>query len=99
MKINSESDSVNISKPQSDRLSESQNASSRATRTLQAAGDSSDGVDFGNQNGLLSQTLNAGAADRASRVEQLRALVQSGQYQVDSGALSKSIVDATLNGD
>jgi flagellar biosynthesis anti-sigma factor FlgM len=102
VKINgqiNESDSVNISKPQSDRLSESQNSSSRATRTFQAPGDSSDGVDFGNQNGLLSQTLNAGAADRASRVEQLRALVQSGQYQVDSGALSKSIVDATLNGD
>jgi flagellar biosynthesis anti-sigma factor FlgM len=91
-----ESDTVNISKPQSERLSESQNGSARSTRATQPASDLSDGVDFGNQNGLVSQALNAGAGDRASRVEQLRALVQSGQYQVDTGALSKSIVDGTL---
>ena len=98
MKIN-ERDTVNISKPQSDRLTETQNASSRTARASQPAGSATDGVDFGSQNGLVSQARNAGAADRATRVEQLRALVQSGQYQVDTGALSKSIVDATLNGD
>ena len=98
MRIN-ESDTVNISKPQSDRLSETPNSSSPATRTAQTVGAGSDQVDFGSQNSLVSQALNAGTADQASRVEQLRALVQSGQYQVDSGALSKSIVDSALNGD
>ena len=98
MKIN-ESDTVNISKPQSERLSESPKASAPTTRPAQTSGAGTDQVDFGGQNGLVSQTLNAGTSERASRVEELRALVQSGQYQVDTGALSKSIVDATLKGD
>jgi flagellar biosynthesis anti-sigma factor FlgM len=99
VKINNERDTVNISKPQSERLTESPKTPSRTTRVSQPAGTPGDRVDFGSQNTLVSQTLDAGAAARTARVEQLRALVQSGQYQVDTGALSKSIVDATLNGD
>jgi flagellar biosynthesis anti-sigma factor FlgM len=97
VKIN-ERDTVNISKPQSERLSESPKTTSRTTRASQPAGTASDQVDLGSQ-GLVSQTLSAGTADRAARVEELKALVQSGQYQVDTGALSRSIVDATLKGD
>jgi flagellar biosynthesis anti-sigma factor FlgM len=98
VKIN-ERDTVNISKPQSERLSESPKATSRTTRATQPAGTPSDRVDFGSQDGLVSQTLSAGTAERAARVDELKALVQSGQYQVDTSALSKSIVDATLKGD
>jgi len=50
------------------------------------------------QAGLVSQVQTAGSDGRSSRVEELRALVQSGQYQVDTAALSTSIVSGTLNG-
>jgi flagellar biosynthesis anti-sigma factor FlgM len=98
VKIN-ESDVLNIAKPQSERLSESLKLTSgpgRAPST--ASSSSSDQIDLGSQAGLLSQAQNAGSSDRQARVEQLRALVQSGQYQVDPAALSKSIVNAALNG-
>ena len=59
---------------------------------------SSDQIDLGNQNGLVSQAQTAGADSRAALIEQLRAQVQSGQYQVDPEALSRSIVDSALSG-
>jgi flagellar biosynthesis anti-sigma factor FlgM len=59
---------------------------------------SSDQIDLGNQSGLVSQAQTAGADSRAARIEQLRALVQSGQYQVDPAALSRSLVDSALSG-
>ena len=59
----------------------------------------SDRTDFNSLSHLLAAASNAGAADRADRVEQLRQLVASGRYQVDSQALSRSIVDASLKGE
>jgi anti-sigma28 factor (negative regulator of flagellin synthesis) len=58
----------------------------------------SDRIDLGAQNDLVSQAQNAGADSRAARIEQLRQLVQSGQYQVDPAALSQSIVQSVLDG-
>ena len=97
MKIN-ERDTLNISKPYSDRLYEalkSEGSSSSASRRLESPADA---IDVRSQNKLLSQTLTAGSSERASRLEQLRALVQSGQYQVDIAALSQAMVNAALNG-
>lgn len=59
---------------------------------------SSDGIDLANQNGLVSQAQTAGADSRSAYLEQLRAQVQSGQYQVDPVALSKSIINAAFAG-
>lgn len=59
---------------------------------------SSDRIDLGAQNDLVSQAQTAGTDARAARIEQLRLLVQSGQYQVDPVALSQSIVQSALNG-
>jgi anti-sigma28 factor (negative regulator of flagellin synthesis) len=58
----------------------------------------SDRIDLGAQNDLVSQAQTAGTDARAARIEQLRLLVQSGQYQVDPVALSQSIVQSALNG-
>ncbi len=98
MKIQ-ESDLLNISKPQSERVSETPNSSSSASRRVKSPGSGTDGIDLGSQLGLVSQAQDAGTDNTAARIEQLRALVLSGQYQVDNNALSKSIVDATLKGD
>lgn len=97
MKIN-ENALMNIVKPQSERLSDSLKVTSGTGRVASPAGALSDQIDLGSQAGLLSQAQSAGDIDRQARIEQLKALVQSGQYQVDPSALSESIVNAALNG-
>jgi anti-sigma28 factor (negative regulator of flagellin synthesis) len=97
MKI--ESNLLNISMSQSDRVQEpSKPDSSSASRkaSLTAAGD---GVELGGQGGLLAAAQSAGQDQRASVVQYLRGLVLSGKYQVDSAALSESIVTASQFGD
>ncbi len=97
MKI--ESNLLNISMSQSDRVQEpSKPDSSSSSRkpSLTAAGD---GVELGSQAGFVATARSAGLAERASVVQYLRGLVQSGQYQVDSAALSESIVTASQYGD
>ena len=58
-----------------------------------------DQIDVGGQTGLLFQAQNAGSAYSSARNAQLQQLVQSGQYVVDTGALSTSLVTGALNGD
>ena len=97
MKI--ESNLLNISMSQSDRVQEpSKPDSSSSSRklSLTAAGD---GVELGRQGALVATAQNAGQDERASVVQYLRGLVQSGQYQVDTAALSESIVTASQHGD
>ncbi len=60
------------------------------------AGDSA-----GSDSILLSATSNALqtlSADRAARVQQLSALVQSGSYQVSGSQVSRAIVDDAVSG-
>ena len=88
-----------ISKTQSDNVFDSGKQASSTGRASQAQSTVSDGIELGSQNGLLGQAQSAGTDSGQARVEQLRALVLSGQYQVDTKALSQSIVTGTLNGD
>ena len=97
MKI--ESNLLNISMSQSDRVQEPpkpDSSSSSRKLSLTAAGD---GVELGRQEGLVAAAQSAGLSERAGVVQYLRGLVQSGQYQVDSAALSQSIVTAAQYGD
>lgn len=98
MKIN-ESDALNIAKPQPERVSASPNLTPDSGRVPAPASGPADQIDLGSQAGLLSQAQSAGSSDREARIQQLRSLVQSGQYQVDPAALSQSIVNAALNAD
>jgi hypothetical protein len=97
MKI--ESNLLNISMSQSNRVQEplkpDTNSSSRKP-SLTAAGD---GVELGRQDAFVAAARSAGLPERTSMVQYLRGLVQSGQYQVDSAALSESIVTASQYGD
>jgi flagellar biosynthesis anti-sigma factor FlgM len=60
--------------------------------------DTGDKIDLNSQASLLSQAQSAGASERSANIDRLRALVQSGQYQVDTGALSHSIVNSAIAG-
>jgi len=92
-------DTVNtISNSQTNRVFDASKPTGGSGRTPQSVGSPADGVDLGNQTGLLSQALSANSDSRNARVEELKGLVQSGQYHVDVVALSRSIVDAALNG-
>ena len=92
-------DTVNtISKSQTEGVFDSTATAARNGRAGQNADVQNDQVDLGSQSDLVSQAQTASSGDRAARLEQLRALVQSGQYQVDTKALSQSIVSAAVNG-
>lgn len=71
----------------------SQNHPTSRTHTISRSGE--DGTSLGSFSSLVALTM-AGGGDRVS---ELRQLVKSGEYQVDSKALSRSIVDSALNGD
>jgi anti-sigma28 factor (negative regulator of flagellin synthesis) len=92
-------DALNILKPQSGTVSEPLKTSGKSRSAASYGTSSSDQIDLGGQNWLLSGVQSAGASQRESRVAELRALVQSGQYQVDPAALSQSIVSSALSGD
>ena len=97
MKI--ESNLLNISMSQSDRVQEPSkpdSSSSSRKASLTAAGD---GVELGRQEGLVAAAQSAGLSERAGMVQYLRGLVQSGRYQVDTAALSNSIITASQYGD
>jgi anti-sigma28 factor (negative regulator of flagellin synthesis) len=100
MKID-ESSTVNTSNLQFTRAYETPgsggNSSSSAASRVENTGDTGDRIDLGSQ-ALLSKAQEADSAARSSQVEHLRALVQSGQYQFDHGALSRSIVNSAING-
>jgi len=94
-----ENNLLNISMPQSDRVQEPSKAQSQASGRAQSIRTAGDGVDLGSQAGLVQTAQAAGLADRASVTQSLRALVQSGQYKVDSAALAYSMVTAAQYGD
>jgi hypothetical protein len=60
-------------------------------------GASSDHVELSGGLGRLSQTLSSFHQDRASRVQSLAALYQSGNYRPDSMATSRAMVSEALS--
>jgi anti-sigma28 factor (negative regulator of flagellin synthesis) len=96
MKI--EGDLLNISMPKSDRVLEASKPEGKSASRTSSTSSANDAVDLGSQAGLIATALASGQGDRSSTVQHLRALVQSGQYQVDTAALSESIVSAAHNG-
>jgi flagellar biosynthesis anti-sigma factor FlgM len=78
--------------------------SSRATGTSAStpagtgstAGD--DLISLSNSSSLVQQALQSSSSARQARVQELKALVQSGQYEPDASAVSSALIDAHLNG-
>jgi anti-sigma28 factor (negative regulator of flagellin synthesis) len=96
VKINEQA--MNILSPQTGPLYEVPEPGRSSTYAPKGPVNAGDQIDLASQPELMSQTQSAGAEEQASRTAQLRAAFQSGQYQVDTGALSQSIVGAMANG-
>ncbi|HLK21802.1 MAG TPA: flagellar biosynthesis anti-sigma factor FlgM [Bryobacteraceae bacterium] len=60
---------------------------------------SSDSIAISGTGSLVQQAINAGADDRAARVQALQQQYQSGNYQVDAIAVSRSLIAAHLSGE
>jgi anti-sigma28 factor (negative regulator of flagellin synthesis) len=97
MKINERS-ALNTSKPDSTRLYETQTPAGKSSPAAGPVQDTGDKIDLGSQATLLSRAQATDSSERSSNTERLRALIQSGQYQMNPAALSSSIVSATLDG-
>src|ERR1700679_2251876 len=97
MKIN-ENNALTTSKPQSSPVYETPRSDGNSSPVLGPTPDTGDKIDLGSQASLLSQAQSAGSSESSATVQRLQALIQSGQYQVDPGALSRSIVSAATNG-
>ncbi len=95
MKI--ETNPLDISLPQNDRV-RGLKANSQPPSRLESTRSSGDRVSLGSS-GLFALARAAGADDREATVQRLRALVQSGQYQVDTTALSQSLLQSAQLGD
>ena len=92
-----EQDSVNIQKPQSGRTSETSGSKARFIAPGVASG-GEDHVDVSAQSQLQSLAAAVGEGPRTDRVEELRALFNSGNYEVDVHALSGAILGEMLHG-
>jgi len=92
------SDSLTIGNPQSGPVQEPVRTSRNTGGTSSATTSSSDRIDLQSQNGLLNLAQAVNSPQFDERVQQLRALVQSGQYQVDPQSLAESLVSSALNG-
>ena len=69
----------------------------RAAGGGSGAGDSGgDRVEFSSSLGRLSQAISADSAQRASRVQTLAAVYQSGRYHADSQATSQGLISEAL---
>jgi flagellar biosynthesis anti-sigma factor FlgM len=60
---------------------------------------SSDSIAISGTNSLVQQALTSGSATRAARVAELQKQYQSGQYQVDSVAVSRALIATHLAGE
>lgn len=58
-----------------------------------------DSVMLSNAAGLVQQALSAGQVARASRVQQLKQQIESGQYNVDPAAVGSALIGAANVGD
>ena len=58
-----------------------------------------DSVALSGASRLIQQALNAGSDARATRVQQLKQQIESGQYVVDPAAISSAILNQSINGE
>jgi anti-sigma28 factor (negative regulator of flagellin synthesis) len=93
-----ERDSVDIQKPQTGQPGQVANTGPGAKASRKPGASGEDRFDVGTQSELQALAMAAGEAERAERVERLRALVSSGRYTVEPVALSQAIVAAMLQG-
>ena len=95
MKIVDQSNLSQVSAPGAKSVSGAESGERRdAGRTT--TGDSNDSAQLSGLAGKISQAVSKDSVNRAALVEQLRAQVASGTFQVDAAAASRGIVNDSL---
>ena len=69
------------------------------SNTSQSTAGGPDSVALNSAGDLAQLALNAGASERADRVEQLKQLVDTNQYTVDPNTVSRALIGAHMVGD
>ena len=82
--------------PESGRTAETQKLDRTGASSSGSAESGGDRVEFSSSLGRLSQALASDAGQRASRVESLAALYQSGGYRADSQSTSQGMINEAL---
>jgi flagellar biosynthesis anti-sigma factor FlgM len=57
-----------------------------------------DSISLSNTPNLVQQALNSSSSARSARIQELKALVQSNQYNPDAQEVSSALIDAHLAG-
>jgi len=87
--------SLNLDKAQQSARTTGSGASQSAS-TSSTPGD--DSISLSNSPNLVQQALASSSAARLARVQELKALVQSNQYQPDAQEVSSALINAHLTG-
>ncbi len=90
MKIN---DSSSINKPAATSVAPAQAGAGRAADKAGAVSAGSDNVRLSSQAKALSSTSTGGVFD-AKKVEEIKAAIAGGQFQVDAGKIADGLIDS-----
>jgi flagellar biosynthesis anti-sigma factor FlgM len=88
---------LNLDQTQQSARTASAGASKSSSVTGNSPGD--DSISLSNSPNLVQQALASSSSARSARVQELKALVQSNQYQPDAQAVSVALINAHLTGD
>jgi flagellar biosynthesis anti-sigma factor FlgM len=99
---NNESPDVSrLNLDQTQQSSRTASAGASKSTSTSATGNSpgDDSISLSNSPNLVQQALASSSSARSARVQELKALVQSNQYQPDAQAVSVALINAHLTGD
>ncbi len=82
-------------------VASSRTADAGASQSAGASGATSgaDSISLTSSSALVQQALSAGSEARAARVQQLKALIQSNQYNPSAQEISSALISAHIAGD
>jgi len=87
---------LNLDKTQSSPPAAGLGAASKPATTDSTPGD--DSISLSNSGNLVQQALASSSAARSARVQELKALVASNQYQPDAQEVSSALINAHIAG-
>ncbi len=88
---------LNLDQTQQSSRTASTSASKSTSTTDSTPGD--DSISLSSSPNLVQQALASSSSARSARVQELKALVQSNQYQPDAQAVSVALINAHLTGE
>lgn len=100
MTINNDTNAAGLSQLDLDRTNGARPVSSGngSSAVPSSSAQGNDSIALTQTGDLVQLALETGASTRSARIEQLKNLVETNQYQVDAGAVSSALIEAHLTG-